>query len=90
MPIVFFVPRRIIKSPEKSPDFMQGQGGPGKHKQEAHWKTSRKLKPSLGERKMALLAFYGGLMIGVATGIVIMGLFSMARAEESAQELDRH
>jgi hypothetical protein len=39
---------------------------------------------------MALLAFYGGLMIGVATGIVIMGLYSMIRAEESAQELDRH
>ena len=39
---------------------------------------------------MAILAFYGGLMIGVATGIVIMGLYSMIRAEESAQELDRH
>jgi hypothetical protein len=39
---------------------------------------------------MALLAFYGGLVIGVATGVVLMGLFSMIRAEESAQELDRH
>jgi hypothetical protein len=39
---------------------------------------------------MALLAFYGGLVIGVAAGVVLMGLFSMIRAEESAQELDRH
>jgi len=38
---------------------------------------------------MALLAFYGGLMIGVATGMVIMGLFSMIRAGESVQEVDR-
>jgi hypothetical protein len=39
---------------------------------------------------MALIAFYGGLVIGVAAGVVLMGLFSMIRAEESAQELDRH
>lgn len=39
---------------------------------------------------MALLAFYGGLMIGVVAGMVIISLFSMTRAEESAQELDRH
>lgn len=39
---------------------------------------------------MALLAFYGGLMIGALAGMVVAGLFSMTRAEESAQELDRH
>jgi len=38
---------------------------------------------------MAMLAFYAGLLIGIVTGMVIMALFYMARAEEGAQELER-
>lgn len=34
---------------------------------------------------MALLAFYGGLVIGVGAGIAIMALLVMARGKESSQ-----
>lgn len=38
---------------------------------------------------MAMLAFYAGLMIGVVTGMVVMALFYMFRAEEEPQEAEQ-
>jgi len=35
---------------------------------------------------MALLAFYGGLVLGAGAGMVIMALLVMARAKESIRE----
>ncbi len=37
---------------------------------------------------MALLAFYAGLLIGVALGMVIMALISMIREEEKSPEVN--
>jgi len=36
---------------------------------------------------MALLAFYGGLLIGVVAGMVAMGLISMIRLGKEVHEL---
>jgi len=36
---------------------------------------------------MALLAFYAGLLIGVALGMVIMALISMVRGQEKSPEV---
>ena len=48
-------------------------------------KSAGKLRSSVEGINMALLAFYGGLMVGVLTGMVITALFFMIRTEESAQ-----
>ncbi|GEM_PF-4114537 len=37
---------------------------------------------------MALLAFYGGLLIGVVAGMVAMGLVSMIRFGKEVNELE--
>jgi len=37
-------------------------------------------------KKMALLAFYGGLVIGVGAGIAIMALLVVSGAKERTQE----
>ena len=37
---------------------------------------------------MALLAFYGGLLIGVVAGMVAMGLLSMIRLGKKVPELE--
>jgi len=40
---------------------------------------------------MALLAFYGGLVIGVCAGMAIMAMLAMARVKEgSTPEINRH
>lgn len=52
--------------------------------QEASQKTFSKKKIPPGGIKMALLAFYAGLLIGVAGGMLIMALLSMARSQEGA------
>jgi hypothetical protein len=35
---------------------------------------------------VALLAFYGGLVLGVAAGMIIMALLVMARTKEKKRE----
>jgi hypothetical protein len=77
-PLFFFLSLTILRTTRGSPAFKKAKGRQTENLREPVW----------GGIHMALLAFYGGLLIGVVAGMVAMGLVSMIRFGKEVNELE--